>query len=169
MAGTICIILLSDQLLRRLITNGTSPASFAGRFVYLPSREWDHLASKRLLTVAIRANLIGGLFFFRVNRYIFPSPSLVMQWEARASITCVGCGRIARDYLLVQFIDYNGTNDHKPESRGEDGSRKISEGLRERSGKQIIILGSNPRRTAFFSQPLFQLYSNLRIFFFIMV
>jgi len=47
-------------------------------------------------------------------------------------------------------LTMSGLTDHKPESRGEDGSRKKSAGLRERCVKQNITSGSSPRRTAFF-------------------
>jgi hypothetical protein len=88
------------------------------------------LASKGQLFAAIVANLIGGLIFFWVDRFIFTSQSLAAQWEVREEITCVDCGRVARGYRLVRSGDYDRTQDREPEFRCESCSRKKSERLK---------------------------------------
>jgi hypothetical protein len=84
---------------------------------------------------AIIANLIGGLIFFWVDRFIFTSQALAAQWEVRENIVCTDCGRISRGYRLVRTDNYDRTEDDKPEFRCEDCSQKKTRELRERGIK----------------------------------
>ncbi|MDD1699609.1 MAG: hypothetical protein LUQ04_02320 [Methanoregula sp.] len=93
------------------------------------------LASMGQLVAAIVANLIGGLIFFWVDQFIFTSQSLAAQWEVRHNIACVDCGRISRGYRLVRSGDYDRTQDHAPEFRCEECSKKKAEELRGRGIK----------------------------------
>lgn len=65
------------------------------------------LASMGQIISAIIANLIGGLIFFWVDRFIFTSSSLASQWEVKENISCADCGKIARGYRLVRTRNYD--------------------------------------------------------------
>ncbi len=84
------------------------------------------------LTATIIANLIGGLIFFWVDRFIFTSEALATQWEVREEVRCVDCGTVARGYRLVRAKDYDRSGDPAPEFRCEECSKKKSEELRKK-------------------------------------
>ncbi|HOD86022.1 MAG TPA: hypothetical protein PKK41_05370 [Methanoculleus sp.] len=84
------------------------------------------------LTATIIANLIGGLIFFWVDRFIFTSETLSAQWEVREEVRCADCGTIARGYRLVRAKNYDKTRDPAPEFRCEACSKRKSEELRRR-------------------------------------
>jgi hypothetical protein len=90
------------------------------------------LASMDALTATVIANLIGGLIFFWVDRFIFTSDVLDAQWEVRERIACVDCGTIARGYRLVKTENYDRSRDREPEFRCETCSIKKSEELKKR-------------------------------------
>ncbi|MGI6515093.1 MAG: hypothetical protein GX052_01905 [Syntrophomonadaceae bacterium] len=76
----------------------------------------------------IIANIIGGLIFFWVDRFIFTSPHLAPQWEIREEVKCADCGDIAKGFRLVRTRNYDRTRDKNPEFRCERCSqRKIQE------------------------------------------
>ncbi len=78
------------------------------------------------------ANLIGGLIFFWVDRFIFTSPILAPQWEIKEQVRCADCGQVARGFRLVRTRNYDKTRDMHPEFRCATCSdRKLAE-LRER-------------------------------------
>jgi hypothetical protein len=83
-------------------------------------------------TATVIANLIGGLIFFWVDRFIFTTHKLEDQWEVRENIKCVDCGRITRGYRLVKTKNYDRTKDLRPEFRCEQCSQKKTRELRER-------------------------------------
>jgi hypothetical protein len=80
----------------------------------------------------IIANLIGGLIFFWVDRFIFTTRRLEDQWEVRENITCVDCEKVTRGYRLVKTRNYDRTKDPRPEFRCEECSQKKTRELRER-------------------------------------
>ncbi|WP_214021656.1 hypothetical protein [Methanoculleus sp.] len=84
------------------------------------------------LAATIIANLVGGLIFFWVDRFIFTSETLAAQWEVKEEVRCVDCGTVARGYRLVRAKNYDRTNDPAPEFRCEACSRKKSEELKKR-------------------------------------
>lgn len=88
------------------------------------------LAAMGQLIAAIIANLIGGLIFFWVDRFIFTSRSLAAQWEVKDNIRCVDCGKTARGYRLVKTEIYDRIEDKEPEFRCEDCSIKKSQDLK---------------------------------------
>jgi hypothetical protein len=94
---------------------------------------WLSTMNKWIATVI--ANLIGGLIFFWVDRFIFTSKSLSSQWEVRDNIKCSDCGKIARGYRLVKSSNYDKTNDNAPKFRCEECSQKKSEVLRKQGIK----------------------------------
>lgn len=75
------------------------------------------------------ANLIGGLIFFWVDRFIFKSKLLSSQWEVKDDIVCVDCGATARGYRLVKTDNYDKSEDKAPEFRCENCSKKKTEDL----------------------------------------
>ena len=90
------------------------------------------LAGLGALTATIIANLIGGLIFFWVDRFIFTSEALAAQWEVREEVRCADCGTVARGYRLVRAKDYDRSGDPAPEFRCEECSKKKSEELRKK-------------------------------------
>lgn len=79
------------------------------------------------------ANLIGGLIFYWIDRYIFTSHALDSQWEVKENVRCADCGKLCRGYRLVKTHNYDRLKDKNPEFRCEEHSRKKSAKLR-RSG-----------------------------------
>ncbi len=85
------------------------------------------------LTVAtIIANLIGGLIFFWVDKFIFTSEVLAPQWEIKAEIACVDCGVVSRGFRLVKTKNYDRSKDEHPEFRCEQCSQKKLDELKKR-------------------------------------
>lgn len=78
------------------------------------------------------ANLIGGLIFFWVDKFIFTSQLLSVQWEVKDFVVCVDCGKEARGYRIVKAAGYDKSRDSKPEFRCEDCSQKKTEELRKK-------------------------------------
>ena len=75
---------------------------------------------------AIVANLIGGLIFFWVDRWIFRKTDILRGevWEIQQDIVCADCGTIVdRGYRLAKSSNYDHTNDNKPEFRCKNCSR----------------------------------------------
>jgi hypothetical protein len=93
------------------------------------------LAGLGALAATIVANLIGGLIFFWVDRFIFTSETLAAQWEIREDVRCVDCGTVARGYRLVRAENYDRSEDPAPEFRCEACSKKKSEELNKRGVK----------------------------------
>jgi hypothetical protein len=77
------------------------------------------------------ANLIGGLIFFWVDRFIFTSEKLGAVWQVHENVTCVECGKTARGYRLVKTEGYDKTKS-APQFRCEECSQRKSETLRKR-------------------------------------
>ncbi len=84
------------------------------------------------LTATVVANLIGGLIFFWVDKFIFTSHLLTAQWEIKDEVFCVDCGKKARGYRLVKAKGYDKTSDPRPQFRCEECSAKKTEELRKR-------------------------------------
>ncbi|SCL76643.1 hypothetical protein L21_2580 [Methanoculleus chikugoensis] len=93
------------------------------------------LAGLGTLAATVVANLIGGLSFFWVDRFIFTSETLAAQWEVKEEVRCVDCGKVARGYRLVRAQNYDKSNDPAPEFRCEECSKKKSEELKKRGVK----------------------------------
>jgi hypothetical protein len=89
------------------------------------------LGSLGALVATVIANLVGGLIFFWVDRFIFTSETFAAQWEVRDDVRCVDCGRVARGYRLVRAKNYDRTSDPAPEFRCEACSKKKSEELKK--------------------------------------
>jgi hypothetical protein len=92
------------------------------------------LASINKLVATIVANLIGGLIFFWVDRFIFNSPLLKAQWEVQDNVRCYDCGKIARGYRLIKTANYDKSKS-APKFRCESCSQKKTQSLREQGVK----------------------------------
>ncbi len=84
------------------------------------------------ITATVIANLIGGLIFFWVDRFIFTSRSLDVEWAIRESTVCVDCGKKSRGYRIVRTKEYDKSHVAVPEFRCEECSIKKTEELRQR-------------------------------------
>lgn len=79
----------------------------------------------------IIANLIGGLIFFWIDRFIFTSKTLTPQWEVADNIICADCHKtFQRGYRLVKSKKYDRTSS-KPEFRCEKCSLTKSQYQKE--------------------------------------
>jgi len=78
------------------------------------------------------ANLIGGLIFFWVDKFIFTSKTLQSQWEIRENTSCVDCNKICRGYRLAKTGNYDRLNVKAPQFRCEDCSQKKLDELKTR-------------------------------------
>lgn len=90
---------------------------------------------------AIVANLIGGLIFFWVDRWIFRKTDILRGevWEVQQDIACADCGQLAdRSYRLVKAANYDKSNDKKPEFRCQACSRSKYEHDRGKPGGDAI-------------------------------
>lgn len=81
------------------------------------------------------ANLIGGLIFYWVDRFIFTSPAFSTQWEVKDNVKCVDCGKISRGYRLVKTTNYDRMKDTNPQFRCEKHSKKKTSSLRKKGIK----------------------------------
>lgn len=70
------------------------------------------------------ANLIGGLIFFWVDRFIFKDKSRYDVWQVEENINCADCGTLCRGYRLVKSKNYNRENTNNIEFRCENCSTK---------------------------------------------
>jgi len=93
------------------------------------------LASMNKWVATVIANLIGGLIFFWVDRYIFASTVLAPLWEVRENIKCVDCKKESRGYRLVKSANYDRTKHKNPEFRCEKCSKKKTMHLRKKGIK----------------------------------
>lgn len=84
------------------------------------------------ITATVIANLIGGLIFFWVDKFIFTSERLSVEWDVRETIVCADCGRETRGYRVIRARSYDRTKDANPEFRCEECSIRKTEQLRER-------------------------------------
>ncbi len=89
---------------------------------------WLGSTSKLFATVV--ANVIGGLFFFWIDRFIFTSPALQAHWEIQDTVLCCDCGVSARGYRLVKTKNYDKTR-AIPKFRCEVCSEKKTQQLRQ--------------------------------------
>ena len=84
------------------------------------------------LWATVIANLIGGLIFFWVDRFIFTSPLIEPVWSIKDNINCVDCGSTARGYRLVFSKNYDRRRDPHPEFRCEECSQQKLARLKEK-------------------------------------
>jgi len=83
----------------------------------------------------ILANLIGGLIFFWVDRYIFKSTIFSALWEIKEEIKCVDCNAVSKGYRLVKTKNYDKIEDKYPEFRCEKCSNIKLDQLKQKGIK----------------------------------
>ena len=71
------------------------------------------------ITVAtVIANLIGGLIFFWIDKFIFKDNYIKPQWEIKEDTTCCDCGKEhITGYRITLWHRYNRINDDNPKYR----------------------------------------------------
>jgi hypothetical protein len=75
------------------------------------------LANMSTLTATIVANLVGGIIFFWVDRFIFRTLSKNPLWEIRDIVACADCGQIGTGYRIAEWLGYNRKGDKHPQFR----------------------------------------------------
>lgn len=88
------------------------------------------LASTDRIIATVVANLIGGLIFFWVDKFIFTSQKFAIEWEVKDVVVCVDCGKESRGYRIVRAKGYDRSADERPEFRCETCSKQKTERLR---------------------------------------
>jgi hypothetical protein len=84
------------------------------------------------LYATIIANLIGGLIFFWVDKFIFTSKKLdSVEWEVIEEAVCYDCGKLDRGYRIRKAKGYDRTGE-VPQFRCELCSKAKTEELRKR-------------------------------------
>jgi len=78
------------------------------------------LAGMNTIIATIIANLIGGLIFFWVDRFIFRSITKNPLWEIRDNVVCFDCGKHGRGYRIAEWMGYNRRQDNNPQFRCEE-------------------------------------------------
>ncbi|MDR0463830.1 MAG: hypothetical protein LBG94_01795 [Treponema sp.] len=78
------------------------------------------LADIPTIWATITANLIGGLIFFWVDRFIFRSLSKEPLWEIRDDVVCYDCGKQGKGYRIAEWLGYNRRQDNNPQFRCEE-------------------------------------------------
>lgn len=71
------------------------------------------------LAATVVANLIGGLIFFWVDKFIFKTNVSEPLWEIRDDAVCVDCGHQGRGYRIAEWFHYHRINEKTPDFRCE--------------------------------------------------
>lgn len=77
------------------------------------------LSDLNTLHATIIANLIGGLIFFWVDKFIFKAMSPYPLWEIRDDVVCADCGNKGRGFRIAEWLGYNRKEDENPQFRCE--------------------------------------------------
>jgi hypothetical protein len=77
------------------------------------------LASMNTILATVIANLIGGLIFFWVDRFIFRTINPKPLWEISDDETCADCGTKGKGYRITEWLGYNRRKDKHPQFRCE--------------------------------------------------
>lgn len=80
------------------------------------------LSNMNTLTATIIANLIGGLMFFWIDKIIFRKKSDVPLWEIKEDVECYDCHKITKGYRIVEWGNYDRSEDKNPQYRCKDCS-----------------------------------------------
>ncbi len=80
------------------------------------------------------ANLVGGLIFFWVDKFIFTSAAVEM-WHVKEYGTCDECGKEAPLWRLVLAPKYDKRNDEKPKFLCMECSKNKTDELRKKGIK----------------------------------
>lgn len=82
------------------------------------------LSNMNTLTATIIANLIGGLIFFWIDKLIFKKKSDVPLWEIKDDVNCHDCHKKTRGYRIVEWGNYDRSEDKNPQYRCKECSIK---------------------------------------------
>ena len=82
------------------------------------------LSKMDTLTATIIANFIGGLIFFWVDKIIFKKKSDIPLWEIKDDVKCFDCNKITKGYRIVEWGNYDKSEDKNPKYRCKDCSIK---------------------------------------------
>lgn len=77
------------------------------------------LSDMDTILATVIANLIGGLIFFWVDKFIFRTMSANPLWEIRDNAVCFDCGQVGRGYRVAEWLGYNRKQDKNPQFRCE--------------------------------------------------
>ncbi|MDR1736034.1 MAG: hypothetical protein LBR85_04090 [Oscillospiraceae bacterium] len=77
------------------------------------------LSNMDTLLATVIANLIGGLIFFWVDKFIFRTLSRAPLWEIKDDTVCHDCGATGRGYRIAEWLGYNRKQDKSPQFRCE--------------------------------------------------
>ena len=80
------------------------------------------LSKMDTLTATIIANFIGGLIFFWVDKIIFKKKSDIPLWEIKEDVKCFDCNKITKGYRIVEWGNYDKSDDKNPKYRCKDCS-----------------------------------------------
>lgn len=80
------------------------------------------LSNMSTLMATIIANLIGGLIFFWVDKIIFRKKSDIPLWEIKENIECFDCHKKTKCYRIVEWGNYDRSDDKNPQYRCKDCS-----------------------------------------------
>lgn len=95
------------------------------------------LSDMSTLWATVIANLIGGLIFFWVDKFIFKKAyAQAPLWEINDNTKCEDCGAVGRGYRIVEWFDYNRSNDKSPEYRCEKCKDKKMQEVSEKLKKK---------------------------------
>lgn len=81
------------------------------------------------------ANLIGGLIFFWVDKWIFRTQFFGTMWQIKENIACVDCKKECRGFRLIKAGNYDKTKDSAPQFRCKECSEKKLDELKSRGVK----------------------------------
>ena len=94
------------------------------------------LSGMNVLLATVIANLIGGLIFFWVDKYIFRVMSDEPLWEIKEDAVCADCGSRGPGYRIAEWLSYNRRDDKSPQYRCDKCRiRKMNE-VKEKTGKK---------------------------------
>lgn len=82
------------------------------------------LANMNTLYATIIANLIGGLIFFWVDKFIFKRKSDIPLWEIKKDVICHDCHKKTKGYRIVSWGNYDKLDDPHPKYRCKECSLK---------------------------------------------
>ena len=90
------------------------------------------LTSLGAVWATVVANLIGGMIFFWVDRFIFQSEKLDASWQVKERVMCADCKKVTRGYRLVKSKNYDRSHDPHPEYRCEPCSDSKAKELKKK-------------------------------------
>ncbi len=91
-----------------------------GALFFNEVRDLFNIENVYLVMVISQAVMGAGVFF--IDRFIFTSRSIDVQWEVKGQAACVDCGRVGRGYRIAKAPQYDRVRDRNPKFRCEQCS-----------------------------------------------